>query len=298
MAERRPPGFNIPLNFYDGPEVNSIPKRIRAAAIGVWGLAGDYAATQLTDGYVGPEVLKQFGCTPAIRAALKVTINKKGELSPLWIDAWSGGVQLTNWPKHQRTNDEVTTYRAGEAERKRLAREAKKNGTDVYLSNSHGGTSPYLANSYDEATQLAANNNVEGNATSGLSTRGNDKTSGWTSDGRPHNVRSTKTEAETETKTESFLVETSGGGVASVDAKQPRPQCSKHQENFDGPCVKCKRRREWDEAHAAAVQLDDLERQRQLRDIAKNCPMCHGTNVIDIGDDVVRKCDHQVADHA
>lgn len=126
MAEKRSPGFNIPLNFYDGAEVQSIPKRIRAAAIGVWALAGDYAATQLTDGYVPSGMLKTFGCTEAIRAALKVTINKRGELSPLWIDANLGGVQLTNWPKHQRTNDEVTNYRAGEAERKRLEREAKR----------------------------------------------------------------------------------------------------------------------------------------------------------------------------
>lgn len=124
MAERRAAGFNIPLNFYDGPEVDSIPKRIRAAAIGVWALAGDYAATQLSDGFVPAGVLKTFGCTDAIRAALKVTINKKGELSPLWIDARNGGIQLTNWTKHQRTNDEVTAYRSSEAERKRIAREA------------------------------------------------------------------------------------------------------------------------------------------------------------------------------
>lgn len=126
MAEKRAAGFNIPLNFYDGAEVQSIPKRIRAAAIGVWALAGDYAATQLTDGYVPSGVLKTFGCTEAIRAALKVTINKRGELSPLWIDANLGGIQLTNWPKHQRTNAEVTTYRQTEAERKRLEREAKR----------------------------------------------------------------------------------------------------------------------------------------------------------------------------
>lgn len=129
MAEKRRPGFNIPLNFYDGAEVESIPRRIRAAAIGVWSLAGNYAATHLTDGYVGPEYLKMFGCTTAIREALKVTINKKGELSPLWIDARNGGVLLTGWAKHQRTNDEVTTYRASEAERKKAEREAKRNGS-------------------------------------------------------------------------------------------------------------------------------------------------------------------------
>lgn len=140
MAEKRRPGFNIPLNFYDGPEVQSIPKRIRAAAIGVWALAGDYAATGLTDGYVGPGLLKTLGCTDAIRAALKATINKKGELSPLWIDARNGGIQLTNWAKHQRTNDEVTTYRANEAERKREERAAKGNRSTSENSETSGRT--------------------------------------------------------------------------------------------------------------------------------------------------------------
>lgn len=141
MAEKRRPGFNIPLNFYDGPEVESIPKRIRAAAIGVWALAGNYAATQLTDGYVGAGLLKQFGCTGAIRAALMVTINKKGELSPLWIDARNGGVLLTNWPKHQRTNDEVTTYRASEAERKRDERASKRGASTSNDAETSGRTS-------------------------------------------------------------------------------------------------------------------------------------------------------------
>jgi hypothetical protein len=140
MAERRAAGFNIPLDFYDGPEVNSIPKRIRAAAIGVWALAGDYAATKLTDGYVPADVLDGLGCTDKIRAALKVTINVKGELSPLWVDGRNGGIQLTNWPKHQRTNDEVTTYRSREAERKRVARDAKRNGSTSENEKTSGRT--------------------------------------------------------------------------------------------------------------------------------------------------------------
>ncbi|GAS92667.1 hypothetical protein [Mycolicibacterium brisbanense] len=317
MAERRPPGFNIPLGFYDGPEVQSIPRRIRAAAIGVWGLAGNYAATQLTDGYVGPELLKMFGCTPAIRSALKVTINKKGELSPLWEDAHSGGVQLTNWPKHQRTNDEVTTYRANEAERKRTARAAKRgrganshDGTNAYLSNSHDGTNAYLSNSHDgtnayldgtyaEDTPHLANDNDEDNRWRQASTSGNGETSGRTTAGRPHSVRPDHRDpkTETETETESFPLVTSGGGVASVDAHDPRPHCPDHKENYDGPCRKCRRRREWDERHAAQIAADELEHKRRIREIAASCPTCHGTNWIPDTEPAV-KCNHQEAQHA
>lgn len=141
MAEKRRAGFNIPLGFYDGPEVQSIPRRIRAAAIGVWSLAGNYAATKLSDGFVPADVLKQLGCTDAIRAALKVTINTKGSLSPLWIDARDGGIQLTNWPKHQRTYDEVTMYRVSEAERKRDERSALRNGSTSENGETSGRTS-------------------------------------------------------------------------------------------------------------------------------------------------------------
>lgn len=198
MAERRAAGFNIPLSFYDGAEVQSIPKRIRAGAVGVWSLAGNYAATQLTDGYVGAEQLKLFGCTPAIRIALASTINKKGDPSPLWVDAWNGGVQLTNWPKHQRTNEEVSTYRAAEAERKRLARASKvRAGTSV--------TTPKVRDSTNEVGQNVAFDNESTVYPDDASTSDDTETSGRTQVGRPHNVRSTKTETKTETELSTYV---------------------------------------------------------------------------------------------
>lgn len=122
MAERRPPGFNVDLGFYDSEEVLSIPRKIRAAAIGVWTLCGAYSANKLSDGYVSSEALRDRGCTPAIRAALMSTTPE-----PLWCDAHAGGIQFTRWAKWQRTSEEVKTYRENDAERKRRAREAKRN---------------------------------------------------------------------------------------------------------------------------------------------------------------------------
>lgn len=158
MAERRPPGFNVPLGFYDGPEVNSIPRRIRAAAVGVWTLCGTFSANKLQDGYVGPEMLKQLGCTDAIRAALKATRGPDGEPDPLWIDARDGGIQFTKWHIYQRSRAEVKAYRKAEAERKRAEREAKKHAAG----------------------------------------RGDGKTSGRTSAGHPPDHRDPKTKTETE----------------------------------------------------------------------------------------------------
>lgn len=215
MAERRAAGFNIPLNFYDGPEVESIPKRIRAAAIGVWGLAGNYAATQLTDGYVGPGLLKQFGCTDAIRAALKVTINKKGELSPLWIEARDGGVQLTNWPKHQRTSDEVSNYRESEADRKRREREAKRAAQEArnggvsappspVLARTYDGTSAYLIDSHDVSNANVGDRNASRVGSRNAHTSSNAEMSGRTNAGQPSDVRSDDRDPKTETETETI----------------------------------------------------------------------------------------------
>jgi hypothetical protein len=125
VAERRPPGFNVDLGFYDSDEVLSIPRKIRAAAVGVWTLCGSYAANKLTDGYVSAEALRDRGCTPAIRAALMSTTPQ-----PLWEAAPDlgdvGAIRFTRWAKWQRTSGEVKAYRDADAERKRKAREARK----------------------------------------------------------------------------------------------------------------------------------------------------------------------------
>lgn len=71
----------------------------------------------------------------------------------------------------------------------------------------------------------------------------------------------------------------SGGGVASGTRElPPRPECPDHPENYDGPCRRCKRRREWDENYAEQAKADELERRRQARTAAaqrrRNCPAC------------------------
>lgn len=158
MAERRPPGFNVDLGFYDSDEVLSIPRRHRAAAVGVWTLCGAYSAGKLTDGHVSAEKLRELGCTPAIRDALMAT-----KPEPLWVSGdQPGAIRFTRWTKWQRTCAEVKGYRESEAERKRSAREARRNAA----------------------------------------TSTKDETSGRTTAGRPHNVRPEDGDPKTETETE------------------------------------------------------------------------------------------------
>lgn len=86
--------------------------------------------------------------------------------------------------------------------------------------------------------------------------------------------------------------------VGSSVGEGPRPNCPKHKENHDGPCPACQRRREWDEAKARAIEADELDQKRKAREIAANCSLCKGTNLIEVGDNEVRRCDHKAARHA
>ena len=76
----------------------------------------------------------------------------------------------------------------------------------------------------------------------------------------------------------------SGGQVG----EEP-PPCRTHPNGTGRPCRACGARREWQQRREAD---DELDARRRAREIADNCPDCHGTNLVDVGPNRVRKCDH------
>ncbi len=88
-----------------------------------------------------------------------------------------------------------------------------------------------------------------------------------------------------------------GEGVSHLRSNSggvTRPQCCKHPNgNDDGACRGCMKVRQWDEANADAIKADELDAKRRAREIAERCPDCNGTNLIEIGDNLTRKCNHQ-----
>lgn len=93
-----------------------------------------------------------------------------------------------------------------------------------------------------------------------------------------------------------------GKGVTHLSSTQggsARPICSKHPDgNSEGNCRGCMKTRQWDEQHAAELAADELEQKRRWRALVASCPDCHGTNTIDVGDNVARKCHHPAVAHA
>lgn len=231
MSDRRPPGFNVDLGFYDSQEVLSIPRKIRAAAVGVWTLAGCYSASKLTDGLVYDEKLRELGCTPAIRAALMST-----KPEPLWVaaDDHPGAIQFTRWAKWQRTNAEVKAYREADAERKRRARAgATSSPRDAHVPIVNNANDPHVDATCapDDAympVDMEAMYPPDVDHRDDL-TSTNDQTSARTTAGRPHNVRAESgnprgraraRQSETKSESESSLLTLVEGGMGG-DPKLP-----------------------------------------------------------------------------
>lgn len=95
---------------------------------------------------------------------------------------------------------------------------------------------------------------------------------------------------------------TSRSSQVGEGQKPPRPECPKHGENFDGPCRACKRRREWDEQHAAQAEADELDAKRRQRlsrlDAIAACPLCDENGNRELDDETVARCEHPEARHA
>jgi hypothetical protein len=93
-----------------------------------------------------------------------------------------------------------------------------------------------------------------------------------------------------------------GGGVTSVDAREPRPHCSKHlNENAETNCRPCMKRRKWDEDHASQSQADELDVKRQERDAIRaareSCELCDENGMRSVRGGL-KRCDHQEQAHA
>jgi hypothetical protein len=63
------------------------------------------------------------------------------------------------------------------------------------------------------------------------------------------------------------LVQGSSSVGGSVGERPPRPECPDHEENSEGRCGPCMRRRRWDEKYADQVEADELELRRRWKAI-------------------------------
>ncbi len=109
--------FKIDDGFHASRKLLKIPKRARFAAVGLWTVAGSWAADQLTDGNVPDYMIIEWGAPPAAPAALVE--------SGLWERGQDGYV-FYNWHEYQPSKQDVDAERAASRERMRELRAKRK----------------------------------------------------------------------------------------------------------------------------------------------------------------------------
>lgn len=275
--------FKVDDGFYRGPKVRKLGKRrvsaqSRVASVGIWTLAGDWSADNLTDGFVPWEVIEDWDPDRALAGRLV----KAG----LWFEVDRGGesgCQFHDWPDWQPTSDQVKQRRKADAERKARWRVSRW---------SHGGTSDH----HDSESQ-------------GVSRRDSRQESRQESgrEARQESRRESSLPDPTRPVSTSFGPVLNGGvqlGNARAQDQEPpppkdqldaqkRPRCAAHRHLPDDepgpPCTGCR------DARLAGDDHSQLAR-RLRRQAITECPACDefGWELDDVGAPAVpaRKCNH------
>jgi hypothetical protein len=101
--------FRVDDSFPQHPKVLAIPRRDRAAAVGLWTLAGTWCAAQLTDGRLGTHMVEELAGTKR-SAELLVTVG-------LW-ETTDDGYQIHDYLDYNPTAEEVRADQAAKHEAK------------------------------------------------------------------------------------------------------------------------------------------------------------------------------------
>lgn len=135
--------FKVDDSFPQHPKVLAIPRRHRAAAVGLWTLGGTWCAAQLTDGYLGAHMVEELASTQR-HADLLVEVG-------LWEVA-DGGYQIHDYLDYNPSADEVRADQARKHEAKAKAGRA-------------GGIASGIARRKHEGSRVEAESKQNGSET-------------------------------------------------------------------------------------------------------------------------------------
>lgn len=114
--------FKVDDSFYRSRKVRKLGND-RVSAVGLWTLCGDWAADNLSDGFVPWEVVEEWD--PRRRLAVKLIV------VTLWFEVehdGEPGIQFHDWHDWQPTKEQVIQRRKADAERRARWREARRHG--------------------------------------------------------------------------------------------------------------------------------------------------------------------------
>lgn len=113
--------FKVDDQFHASRKLNSIPKRYRLQAAGLWAIAGSWVSGQETDGFVPDYMIQVWSPT-------QKTVDSLVE-SGLWIRE-NDGFRFYSWLNYNPSKEDSDAKRAASKERMRQSRERNRRRTD------------------------------------------------------------------------------------------------------------------------------------------------------------------------
>ncbi len=237
--------------FYSHPKVVSIPRTIRAEAIGTWTLAGTWCAQHLTDGAIPFHMIDELG--GSIEGALALVAAR------LWTKTRTE-FRFKSWSEYQPTRAEVEESRESERIRKAKQRADAKVKAEARAARQAAESLARLTGSPASVPQVS-HWDMPGTPT------GQERVSGHPDPTRPDPTPS--------------LPSSEKGGAAGA-ASAPSPFCPIHPTGSIGPCRPCgDARRAHDAWSPPAVVKPSAWRPGLCRDHLQaegDCEMCEYEN--------------------
>ena len=142
--------FKVDDQFHASRKLNSIPKRHRLQAAGLWAIAGSWVSGQETDGFVPDYMIQVWSPT-------QKTVDSLVE-SGLWIRE-NNGFRFYSWLNYNPSKEDSDSKRAASKERMRQSRERNRRRTD---GESRNQTSEYAGSSAVDEDVTPQHPNVTG----------------------------------------------------------------------------------------------------------------------------------------
>ena len=142
--------FKVDDQFHASRKLNSIPKRHRLQAAGLWAIAGSWVSGQETDGFVPDYMIQVWSPT-------QKTVDSLVE-SGLWIRE-NDGFRFYSWLNYNPSKEDSDAKRAASKERMRQSRERNRRRTE---GKSRNQTSEYAGNGAADEDVTLQHPNVTG----------------------------------------------------------------------------------------------------------------------------------------